>query len=129
VNKKILIIDDDDDVSNVLKELLEKIMFGFQVEVISSFSSAVSMAESERAQDYDAVLLDGQIKEEPVGGHGYDIAEKLRLNGYRGIIFSIAGHAFCDAVPVDKKWCFNGGYQKPVPFRELAGQLLDVWLK
>lgn len=125
MSKKILVIDDDKGVAMVLKEMLESVMPDFQVDVILRFSLGMEKAKSAEICGYSAVLLDGQID----AGHGYDIAEALRANSYKGIIFSIAGRALCDAVPEKKRWLYNGSYQKPVPFHELAGELLDVWLR
>jgi DNA-binding response OmpR family regulator len=123
--KKILVVDDDTGVTKLIEASLNLMMPGFEVDLVNHFDVGMEIARTAKIHDYIVVLLDGQINT----GHGYDIAEVLRVNGYKGIIFSIAGRAFCDAVPQEKRWLYNGSYQKPVPFHELAGELLDVWLK
>lgn len=125
MKKKILVVDDENCVVEPATGILEGCMPGYQVEGILNFSAGLSLAQSPAIHDFAAVLLDGQIN----GHGGFEIAEALRANGYKGIIISVTGKFFTEAVPLDKRWCFNAYYHKPAHYHEIAGSLLDEWLR
>ena len=124
LKQKILLVDDDTGVSDIFVAIFDSGAFpGYEIVVQKKFEEGMGFALDHKG-DFCAVLLDGQIE----AGQGWQIAEALRLAGYQGIIFSVAGRALCDAVPANKRWAFNGWFQKPVPIRELIGKLQDEWL-
>jgi DNA-binding NtrC family response regulator len=122
---KILLIDDDKLITGLFVAVLED-KFSSKYEIVAKerFSEGMEYA-LEHKEEISAVLLDGQIE----NGFGWQIAEALRLAGYQGIIFSVAGHALSEAVPASKRWPFNAWFQKPVPIDKLTGTLQDEWLK
>lgn len=125
MKEKILLVDDDPTIVSACKDYLEFVMPGFEVVGVQKFQIGLEMASSPEINDFAVVILDGEIN----GHGGYELAESLRINGYKGIIVSVTGKPFTTAVPREKRWCFNVFYEKPADYKNLANRLLDEWLR
>jgi signal transduction histidine kinase/CheY-like chemotaxis protein len=95
--RRILIVDDNEDSADSLATLLR--LDGHDVEVCYTSLRAINSA-----RNFDVVLLDIGLPEL----NGYDVASRLRAEGYKGLIVAITGysqdedirqalHAGCDA--------------------------------
>jgi two-component system nitrogen regulation response regulator NtrX len=97
--KRILIVDDEENIGRSLRMILER--EGYGVTVCGSVAEFQASQESGRA---DAFLLDVRLPD----GNGIDILKSLRQNESRGPVIMISGHAtIADAVEATRSGAFD----------------------
>jgi CheY-like chemotaxis protein len=79
--RRILIVDDDEDAADLLATLLR--LNGHDVGICYT-----SLRALHSARDFDVVLLDIALPEL----NGYDVASRLRAEGYKGLIVAVTGY-------------------------------------
>ncbi|WP_457642936.1 sigma-54-dependent transcriptional regulator [Persephonella sp.] len=104
-NFSILVVDDEKNITDLLKDILED--EGFSVEVASDISSA---KEKLKEQDFDIVFLDVWLPD----GEGTDLIQFIKENSQLTKIIMISGHA---NIPIAVKALKEGAYdflEKPI---------------
>ncbi|QED37975.1 response regulator [Antarcticibacterium arcticum] len=117
-NKKILVVDDDSGIGEMLKTLLE--FYGYQVEVTEKPFEAEDLIVK---HNIDLVLLDMLIS----GVNGTDVCARIRKNEATAEIPVIMMSALHDAGEKCKKAGANDFVAKPFEMDLLIGKIEEVF--
>ncbi|HZD54066.1 MAG TPA: CheR family methyltransferase, partial [Woeseiaceae bacterium] len=113
-SRRVLIVDDEPDSAVTLAELLK--MQGHEIKAVHDGASALSVAKS---FEPDVVLLDLGMP----GMDGYEVARKLRGNGFRALLVALTGYHRDEAR--ERAAGINHHLTKPVDHRRLAELLAE----
>ncbi len=117
-NIKILIVDDEELVRNIIKEMLESV--GFYVETASNSKEAI---EKFKNGEFHIVILDLTI---PGDIDGREIAYRiLKINSSAKIILA-SGYSNDYVIANFKKYGFKGSITKPFKFENLISEIKKV---
>lgn len=112
---KILVVDDNDVAADSLSKLLS--LKGHEVETAYDGASALAMVEKYKPE---IILLDISMPDLS----GYEVAETLRKQGYRGVIVAVSGFGQVEDKQRALRAGFNHHFTKPV-----SGGSLDEYFE
>ncbi len=122
--KRILIMDDDENIREVLKEELE--FLGYEVEETSEGKEAIEKYQDaiKNKKPFDLVILDLTV----IGGMGgKDAAKKIKEIDEDAIIIVSSGYSEGDIMANYKEYGFNGVLKKPYTIGELRRVLNEIF--
>jgi CheY-like chemotaxis protein len=113
--RRVLVMDDDDDVRFLLENILLKL--NFQTEMATNGQEAVAMyaAALDRAEPYVAAILDLKI---PGGEGGLAVARKILALDARAVLYVSSGDEFDPVMLRFQDYGFTGRVNKPIFLRD-----------
>jgi CheY-like chemotaxis protein len=115
-NKKVLVVDDEQDIRMIIRMVLEK--YNFHVIEAGNGKKALEILEKDDNKDISCVITDYLMPQM----NGLQLCKQLRQN-YKHLdsIFLIT--AYLDKDQFDKTTCFNEKFMKPLDFEDLVQKL------
>jgi hypothetical protein len=115
---KILVVDDEEIICDLYKGFFGKLVPDWELIAKETIHDGLNYG-LENVEELHALFLDGYLQP----GFGWQIAEVLRKEGYKGLIFCVAGQSFDASVPVDKQYLYDGFFKKPIDFLDMVNEL------
>ena len=114
--KKILVMDDEDFIRDILKEILEEL--GYSVSTTTHGEEALSQYREalEINAPFDVILLDLTI---PGGKGGKEVAYEIRKNDWNTKLVAFSGYSEDPVITTPEKYGFNGRLIKPFTHKQL----------
>jgi CheY-like chemotaxis protein len=110
VPKKILVVDDDEDIRQVTKKVL--VNFGYEPECVENGKEALALLEKEK---FPIVLMDVRLPEI----NGIDLCMQIKEKNPKTVIYAFYGVVKDDEFNALEKMGFDGLLCKPVSFKVL----------
>lgn len=114
--KKILVMDDEDFIREILQEILEEL--GYSVTTTTHGEEALSKYKEAYASNvpYDVILLDLTI---PGGKGGKEVAYEIRQKDWNTKLIAFSGYSEDPVITNPEKYGFNGRLIKPFTHKQL----------
>ena len=122
--ERILIVDDEEDIREILKEELE--ILGYKVEEAAEEKEAISKYREalEKGLPFDAVILDLTL---PGGMGGKTVAEEIKRMDKNAVIIISSGYSDDEIVSNYEVYGFRGVLKKPYGLEELKSLLNSIF--
>lgn len=120
VPKKILVIDDDEDIRQVTKMVL--VNFGYEPECVKNGKEALALLDNEK---FPIVLMDLRLPEI----NGIDLCKRIKEKNPKTVIYAFYGVVKDEEFNELEKMGFDGLLCKPVSFKVLKNAIEGAFNK
>ena len=120
MEKKILIVDDEEVIRNMLQEFLSK--NGYEVRLAESAEAALDIL---RRESFMVMFLDLKLP----GISGMELCKKIRINNNIGIIYAFTGYTDLFGLIDCRRAGFDDYFMKPVKLELILQAAQDAFTK